>query len=392
MKKLLLACFLIPSQSLMAQINPFALYENPANNQYYVAELDPLTATITTLDPIIGMTATVVPDKTVIDLNNNYYIFSSLTNFVLTLNTWSISTGSMVSSVPFSDNVVGLEYNCENGLIYGLYEFNNAYELVTLDPVSGNHTTISAITAPLVAYVGNTFTLDPHNNWFSFIGHDGADLRLYSFDLTTGAVVNSNVWNGNVVGQVFNVADSTVYGLIETTFPNYDLVTVDPVLGTYSSVGTLAGVTAGHLGDAAANSQNGTYVFRGFDAGNNLAVFTVDMQTASVTSSVPMTDNIIGFELKACHISTTGIEESAASMNASVFPNPFAESATLSFSNPEGELFTLSVYSVTGAIVETKTTTDNSFTLAKGTLESGIYFYELTSKNNTATNGKFVIR
>ena len=76
----------------------------------------------------------------------------------------------------------------------------------------------------------------------------------------------------------------------------------------------------------------------------------------------------------------------------SVVPNPFHEQADFilssSFTATESEL---SVMNSMGELVLRKTTSAGRFTLMRGTLSTGIYFYEVKNKNKNRAVGKFVI-
>jgi uncharacterized repeat protein (TIGR01451 family) len=67
-------------------------------------------------------------------------------------------------------------------------------------------------------------------------------------------------------------------------------------------------------------------------------------------------------------------------MNVSVHPNPFEESTTISFSNPDRDKFTLTVYDLTGNIVKTMSGSETEFLISRDSLTSGVYIYKLINQ------------
>lgn len=85
----------------------------------------------------------------------------------------------------------------------------------------------------------------------------------------------------------------------------------------------------------------------------------------------------------------TGINEITNVNAVSVYPNPANQTITLKFDNTENNNFTLNLYDQQGRLVKTvgEITTDE-LKLERENLNTGLYFYTLTSKAKTVT-GKF---
>ena len=90
---------------------------------------------------------------------------------------------------------------------------------------------------------------------------------------------------------------------------------------------------------------------------------------------------------------TVGIEEEAGlTFNAVLSPNPFNTSSTLQFDNPNGDIFELRIYDITGRLQQEylNITSESVEILAKG-LSSGTYVYLLAGKA-AAHHGKLTIQ
>ena len=88
----------------------------------------------------------------------------------------------------------------------------------------------------------------------------------------------------------------------------------------------------------------------------------------------------------------TGINDNTPlEMNYSIFPNPFHESATLQLlANPNSEL-TFELFDIQGKKVQILSITQQTSTISRSNLPSGIYFYQLTSANKKIRSGKLII-
>jgi hypothetical protein len=128
---------------------------------------------------------------------------------------------------------------------------------------------------------------------------------------------------------------------------------------------------------ALAGVQSGTPV-------NNTAYIYFDFNPAVVTNTTlnTLVDTI-----------PVGLPANISNRRVWLYPNPFNQSATLTYDNPNAELHQLIVSDVTGKQVQAaQNSTSNSMVIERQKLSKGIYFYRLT---NTATNdvhiGKFVV-
>ncbi len=87
-----------------------------------------------------------------------------------------------------------------------------------------------------------------------------------------------------------------------------------------------------------------------------------------------------------------GIQHSNSSLLISFSPNPFMDHTTLSLSGMNGRTVSLIITDVTGREVRRAENISSSYTIEKGNLAKGIYFYQLTDGNSINEKGKLVIQ
>lgn len=88
---------------------------------------------------------------------------------------------------------------------------------------------------------------------------------------------------------------------------------------------------------------------------------------------------------------TTGFR-SVNESKLQLYPNPFNQSTTLQFENPAAESFTLTLLDGKGQVVrKIEGLTENQVTLYKEELALGIYFVQLSVKNEVRYSGKLVV-
>ncbi len=92
-------------------------------------------------------------------------------------------------------------------------------------------------------------------------------------------------------------------------------------------------------------------------------------------------------------VTTININEASTPFFAKLYPNPFHESATLTFENPQKNIFSLTIYDLTGReLRRIDKIQSNSVEIEKKNLDAGIYFYELKEeKSKRAFTGKMVV-
>ena len=76
-----------------------------------------------------------------------------------------------------------------------------------------------------------------------------------------------------------------------------------------------------------------------------------------------------------------------------VRPNPFTESTTISFSNPNQDKYSLTLHDIEGRIVKTMESSEETFEIQREQLPAGVYIYRLTNLTTKHTmQGKLLAR
>jgi hypothetical protein len=76
-----------------------------------------------------------------------------------------------------------------------------------------------------------------------------------------------------------------------------------------------------------------------------------------------------------------------------LFPNPMSESAILKLNDPSHKKFTITLYDITGRIVQSAQPMMNgSYVIEKSTLKSGLYFIEALSSDGNRFKLKMIVK
>ncbi|MBL4656647.1 MAG: T9SS type A sorting domain-containing protein [Flavobacteriales bacterium] len=91
-------------------------------------------------------------------------------------------------------------------------------------------------------------------------------------------------------------------------------------------------------------------------------------------------------------INTVSTQERSSGLMVHLSPNPFTFQTTLKFENPHKVNHTLRIVDMQGRLLRTISgITSEEVDIKKGSLNSGLYFYELTSEGKVQGTGKLVI-
>lgn len=86
----------------------------------------------------------------------------------------------------------------------------------------------------------------------------------------------------------------------------------------------------------------------------------------------------------------TSVEELANhNVTITLMPNPFREFTTIKIEGTEAP-YEIRVYDLLGNLVSSQTAQQNTFTIQRGTLTSGVYLYEVVKQNQTIGKGKMI--
>jgi hypothetical protein len=89
----------------------------------------------------------------------------------------------------------------------------------------------------------------------------------------------------------------------------------------------------------------------------------------------------------------TGINNINNEKKTKIYPNPFNESTTISFSNPNLDCFTFKMFDCSGSLIKTiNSLNSNSFQLQRGNLNIGFYYFYLCNSDKIYYSGKLLIK
>ena len=383
MNKLLLLIFAFHYCLVLRAQNatPYALWQDDSTNQYYFVRINAATGVKSNIAAIPGLSFFVAGSATAYNSDHDYYHFAGMENTTQRFYTIDVFSGNVIYNPVLSDIVVGIEYNCNDSTLYGIRVIGNTYDLVTIDPVTGTFTSITALTN-MNAYVAESFTLDLRQSLYSFVALSAPSYYLRSYSIPGGTLVYDKLFPDNLTAYHYSCTDSAVYALWENGI-NYNLRKVDPATGTHTLAGVLTGVVPGYTTESSVINSFGEYVYRGFNSNNDFSLITIDISTGTVISVVPTTDNAVGFEEGICCYDTSGtvsVYFPDVENNISIYPNPVADELQILFKNDL--INSVRITDATGRVLLEKEVNAEMF-VQKLDVAKGIYFVEVRSAKQT---------
>ena len=118
---------------------------------------------------------------------------------------------------------------------------------------------------------------------------------------------------------------------------------------------------------------------------NNSVAPSVTIDCANNNSTYPLT-------LFSDHLSLgpVNIASNIISNSINIYPNPFTSTTTVEFSE-EQKNTTIIIIDVVGKKIKSETFSGKQYILEKGTMQSGIYFVQITDENKNVVNRKIVV-
>jgi hypothetical protein len=185
---------------------------------------------------------------------------------------------------------------------------------VTLDPISGVVTALgTGITTSLPSASG-VVALDSAGGRFFFVASppSEADSRLYTFDTTTGTVLLSPVLVGSGTAPInaleYDAAAGVLYGLRNPGGGGRQLVTLDPVSGAMTALGTgISTPLPGASGVAALDSAGQRFFFVATPEGeSDSRLYSFSTSTGATLSSPVITGSATAFINALAYDETAG--------------------------------------------------------------------------------------
>ncbi len=376
-----------------------------------------------------------------ITLPFSFCLFGQMMNSVYINNNGNISFNSSYgtfSSIPFPSATYQMiapfwadvdTRNLASGLVYykvtptalivqwnhvGYYnsqvDLVNTFQLIITDGTDplvpgGNNTafcygdmqwTTGAASGGIGGFVGTPATVGANfGDGINFIQFGRYDQPGYSYD--GGDSLNDGVDWLDSSGFVFDLcpfnippvaldcnSDTVLLRVGDTT--NIDFSFLAAEIGQTVSISVN---TTGSLTVITNSNTTGNYAhFSGQLIADNLG--NSSLTVTATDDGIPAQSTILN---RVYHVDEAlGIQQTNSSALISFSPNPFTDHTTLSLSGMNGRIISLIMTDVTGREVRRAENISSSYTIEKGNLTKGIYFYQITDGNSISEKGKLVIQ
>lgn len=173
---------------------------NPGTSGRQIVSLDVTTGAVTPISASFGTPQLgSISGGAALDADGNRFFFTGTPGSVPApeeLYVVDTATGALLAQHTLSETqpILGLDYDPGEDVLYGLrMGAAGGKEVVTVDPVTGAVTPVSANLGPGIGMPNGLTTLDPEGNRYFFIGvpNTETDYRIYSVDTATGALLAS---------------------------------------------------------------------------------------------------------------------------------------------------------------------------------------------------------
>lgn len=380
----LLGVLFFSASYLSAQ--PFAVYLNPANSQYWLIKYNTSNGSHSDEVYLTGMTGYLSGDYTTFNAGENQYCFVGYNGALYRFYSIDVINKLIVHEPVLGGNIIGIEYNCNDSLFYGLYESSGNYSIATLNAVDGSITSLGVVNN-IDGAVAGSFFIDAVLNQYGFVTANGTNFELRTYQLPSGTLISSALFNDNVTGIEYSCAQNAVFGLWNNGGV-YKLEQINTITGNHSTIASLNGINPGFIAEAHTTDQFGNYTFRGFNSNNELSIFTIDLSTGAVLNTFLNEDNSSGFESAHC----AGVFMSVKNFFDEVchiYPNPTVEE--IKIKSPQIISSALLLTSTGMEIIAFKTINQQEFSLTLPSLQNGVYLLQLKNQEGIITTYRILI-
>lgn len=179
-------------------------------------------------------------------------------------------------------------------ILYGLKKTENGstsipFDVVNIDPLDGS-TSIVLSTNSLIAVAAGATTYDQINSRYICWGYDNQNNQnLYVMDLANLQTEISSFNSEQAIEMEYDLQNLKTYGLWwDGTAEHFGEINLST--GFVSSISTLPGVEAVAIGNSTFDSNNGKYIFIGYEA-NQYKLYTIDVLTGTIINSPTIWQN-----------------------------------------------------------------------------------------------------
>ena len=189
------------------------------------------------------------------------------------------------------------------GQFYGVHWDGAQEHFVTLDPVTGVHTSLGVV--PGVQWIDASFRVfAPDSGLFGFIGGSMNSMNYQIIDVSTGTVTHSFPRADNLKNAVYDPGTGLLYGTwwSDSTPVVHDSLghpvpvhpqgteyfsSINPLTGARTDT-PIPGVTSIAASSHFLDTDSGRYVFQGMGTGEPLAYYVIDVATGALITKMPL--------------------------------------------------------------------------------------------------------
>ena len=173
-------------------------------------------------------------------------------------------------------------------ILYGLKKTENGsttipFDVVNIDPLDGS-TSIVLSTNSLIGVAAGATTYDQMNSKYICWGYDNQNNQnLYVMDLANLQTEINPFNSEQAIEMEYDLQNQKTYGLWwDGTAEHFGEINLST--GLVSSISTLPGVEAVAIGNSTFDSNNGKYIFIGYEV-NQYKLYTIDVLTGTIIHS-----------------------------------------------------------------------------------------------------------
>ncbi len=189
----------------------------------------------------------------------------------------------------------------------------------------------------------------------------------------------------NTIDSVFirTVTDTSIadgWGTVITPVSSYDAIRI------YTSETVYDSLYVNGIGQEI-NRETGNYYYKWYTKAMGFPVFQISKGILEKQSDYQVTHFA-----KYLRKNVSVPENYITSQNISVVPNPFSHDAKIILNNNTSGNFSIIIYDLNSKeCLRISNIHGNEYTINKGSLENGIYFFRIIEENGYVQNGKFII-